>query len=798
MKMPMKWAQSYASFSASPQEFSDKMTMSGSKVETFSSEADKMKNVVIGEILSLEKHPDSDHLWICQVDIGAETVQIVTGAQNLKVGDYCPAALHGAKLPNGLEIKKGKLRGVESNGMLCSLSELGLTTHDFPNAVEDGILVLDQEAALGTDAAIALGMDDYSFEFEITPNRPDCLSVRALAREAAATFKVPFVDHIPAEPAGKGDITSLLSVKVEDSSLCMRYSAAVVENVRIAPSPQWLRERLRLCGVRPINNIVDITNYVMLEYGQPMHAFDYAYVNGGEITVRRANQGESIVTLDDVQRPLTTDMLVIADTKGPIAIAGVMGGEYSGVYDTTQKIVFEAASFNGPSVRTTAKKLGMRTESSGRFEKGLNPENVGPALRRALELVKELNAGDIVGGILDEYPAPRETRALPFNPDEINRLLGISLSRQEMEEILLPLDFTFQGNDVIVPTNRFDVSRSCDLAEEIARFVGYNKIPSTIMSGVASARPTPRQTFDDKICNILTGYGFWECETFSFYSRKSFDMIRLAEEDTLRNAVVISNPLGEDTSIMRTTALPSLLEVVARNWASRNENCALFELATEYIPNASAEELPQENQKLILAAYGDKWDYLALKGAVEGLLSSAGIAQFEVRRNTEGTTYHPGRCAEIWIRNPQQRSDFSKLATLGEIHPSVNANYDVKPRVYAADINLDLLFAARGGTPQFAPLPKYPATTRDLALVASTDVAAADIAARIQKAAGKKLEKLTLFDIYTGDKLGENKKSLAYSLVLRDASATLTDQDADKIIEKALKSLAEIQVVLRS
>lgn len=798
MKMPIRWAQSFANFTVGPQEFADRMTMSGSKVETFHSEADSMINVVIGRIQSLEKHPDSDHLWVCQVDIGAETVQIVTGAQNLKVGDLCPAALHGAKLPNGMEIKRGKLRGVESNGMLCSLAELGLTIHDFPQAVEDGILVLDEDVPTGTKAAQALGMDDYTFDFEITPNRPDCLSIRGLAREAAATFQVPFHAHTPMEPQGKGNIADHLAVSIQDSELCLRYSAAMVENVRIAPSPRWLRERLRLCGVRPINNIVDITNYVMLEFGQPMHAFDFAFVKGGSITVRQADEGETIVTLDEVERTLSGDMLVIADTEGPIAVAGVMGGEYSGVYDTTNRIVFEAASFDGPSVRTTAKKLGMRTEASGKFEKGLDPENVGPALRRALELVVELDAGDIVGGILDEYPRPRVPKTIPFTPGKINALLGIHISDEEMKEILLPLGFGFEGSSILVPTSRFDVSRDCDIAEEIARFVGYNKIPSTIMSGIACARPTPRQTFDDAMCTILTGYGFWECETFSFYSRKAFDMIHLPDSSPLRNAVVISNPLGEDTSIMRTTALPSLLEVISRNWASRNEDCALFELATEYIPDSNSENLPQENHKLILAAYGEHWDYLTLKGAVEGLLASAGIKEFEMRRNSEGTSYHPGRCGEVWIRNPEDRKEWTLLATVGEIHPVVAEAYNVKPRVYAADISLDILFAARGSTPQFTPLPKYPAITRDLALVAAAGLPAADIAGRIKKAAGKKLESLELFDIYTGDKLGQGKKSLAYSMVLRDSGATLTDQDADAIIAKILKSLSEIEVTLRS
>lgn len=809
MKLPLKWAQSYADFTTTPQEFADKMTMSGSKVEWFACEADTIKNVMLGRVDEIVRHPDSDHLWVCQINVGAETVQIVTGAQNLKGGELCPAALHGAKLPTGLEIKKGKLRGIESNGMLCSLSELGLTLHDFPHAVEDGILTLTPEDLTpgfdtpGAEIAKALGMDDIVFEFEITPNRPDCLSVRGLAREAAATYGVPFQDHIPALPAGSGNVASLLKIKVEATQTCNRYSAAIVDNVRVKPSPRWLRERLRLSGVRPINNIVDITNYVMLEYGQPMHAFDYAYVNGASITVRMAQEGETIMTLDGTHRPLDTGMMVIADEKGPIAVAGVMGGEYSGVYENTKRVVFESACFDGPSVRATAKRLGMRTESSGRFEKGLNPDNAAPALQRALELVAELDAGDVISGVLDDYPAPRQQRVVPLRPDAINKLLGIQVSAQQMKDILLPLSFGIEGENVLVPTDRYDVTRYNDLAEEVARFVGYNNMPSTVLTGPAQARPTQRQSFANNMCNILVGYGLWECETFSFYSPKGFDLIRLPEDSPLRNAIKILHPLGEDTSIMRTTALPSLMEVAARNWASRNEEAALFELATEYLPNTNPDELPTEQQKFILAAYGENWDYFALKGAVEGLLASAGITNYEVRRNTEGTSYHPGRCAEIWVPEagqPAGKPDvpMCKLAVLGEIHPAVCANYGIKPRVVAAEISFGTLFDSRGKTPQFKALPRFPATTRDLALVAAADVPAADIAGRITAAAGKLLESLTLFDIYTGEKLGEGKKSLAYSLVLRDANATLTDEDADRVTNKILKSLGEIGVVLRS
>lgn len=792
MKMPLNWARDFAKFECTPREYAERMTMSGSKVETYETEADEIKNVVVGKILEIVPHPDSDHMVICQVDVGTgEAVQIVTGAGNLKVGDLVPAALHIAKLPGGVEIRKGKLRGVVSNGMLCSLSELGLTKHDFPNAVENGILVLDEEYPAGTDITKALGMDDYCVDFEITPNRPDCLSVRGLARETAATFNVPFNDHIPSVKAGHGSASDMLKVDIENDELCYRYCGAVVENVRVKPSPKWMRERLRLCGVRPINNLVDITNYVMLEYGQPMHCFDYKYVNGAHITVRNAKSGESIMTLDGTTRDLSEEMLVIADEKGPIAVAGVMGGEYSGVYDDTTTIVFESAMFNGPSVRTTAKKLGMRTEASGRYEKGLDPNTCDLCLARALELVQMLDAGDVVNGVVDVWTQKRDERRILLRPEVINRLLGTQLSKDEMVKILLPLGFVMDGDEIIVPSWRWDMERDCDVAEEVARYVGYNKMPSTAVRGIANARYTPRQIFDKGLVDALIGYGLYQIETFSFFSRKSFDNINLSAGDKKRNAVVISNPLGEDTSIMRTTALPSVMDVVARNYNARAAECAVFEDATIYIPKATPDELPTETEVYTIAAYGDNYDYLAVKGIVEQLAATARVSNVRFVRNTEGTTFHPGRCADVYAGD-------DCIGVIGEIHPAVLSNYGIKPRVCAAEINVDALFAHAGTTPTFKPLPKHPAITRDLALVADTAVAAADIAECIEKAAGKSLEALKLFDIYTGDKIGEGKKSLAYSLVLRAPDRTLTDEEAESTVKKVLKALEAINVTLRA
>lgn len=794
MDAPLRWIQDYAKFTTTPQEFADKMTMSGTKVESFESEADAIDKVVVGKILEINKHPNADKLVVCTVDIGSsENITIVTGATNLNTGDRIPVALNGSTLPGGVHIQKSDMRGVESNGMLCSIQELGFTTHDFPTADPDGIMVLGDEidAPLGTDITVALGMDDVVYEFEITPNRPDCLAVQGIGREAAATYGVPFIDRTPAMPTNTtGNIADYLTVSIKAPE-ALRYTAAMVTNVRVKPSPLWLRTRLRQCGVRPINNIVDITNYVMLEYGHPMHAFDYKYVNGKTIQTRMAKEGEKIVTLDGVERILTPDMLVIADANEPIGIAGVMGGEYSGIYDDTTTIVFEGACFDGPNVRATSKKLGLRTEASGRFEKGLNPENCMYATLRALELVAELDAGDIIGGIADDYPNPRIERQIPLDVARINKNLGTELSRETMENILLSLGFGINGDTVIVPRHRYDVTGVHDLSEEVARIYGYNNLPSTVMHGVAAARPSMRQTFENLLIASLTGYGMYECETFSFYSPKAFDMINLPQNSPLRNAVLISNPLGEDTSIMRTTAAPSMMDVVARNYNARTEQVMLFENATEYIPNSDPEQLPAEKDKLILAIYGPAYDFYTLKGIVEQLFSAANVTGYKVTQNTEGTTYHPGRAADVYLQN-------EKLATFGEVHPAVLKNYDIRTRVWVADIDIDALFKTRDGLKAFSPLPRHPAITRDLSLVAEKSLPAAEIADTIENAAGEKLEELTLFDVYTGEKIDSDKKSLAYSLKLRLVDKTLTDDEADEVVQNVLTALNSISVYLRS
>ena len=598
MNTPISWIKAYVpDLDCTVQEYVDKMTLSGSHVENAVYLDKNLEKIVVGRIEKIEKHPDADKLVICQVNVGDEEVQIVTGASNVFKGAMVPVVLDGGRVAgghdgspnpeNGIKIKKGKLRGVPSYGMMCSIEELGSTRDMYPEAPEDGIYIFDESKDVkpGDDAVAALGLRDAVVEFEITSNRVDCFSMIGMAREAAATFEKPFYAPEVKEVGNNEKAEDYISVEVEATDLCPRYTARIVKNIKLAPSPEWMQRRLAAMGIRPINNIVDITNYVMLEYGQPMHCFDYKYVNGGHITVRNAKPGEEIETLDGANRTLGEEMLVIADEKGPIAVAGVMGGEFSGVYDDTTTIVFESAMFNGPSVRTTAKKLGMRTEASGRYEKGLDPNGCRRCLDRALELVQLLDAGDVVNGVVDVWVHKREERRIPLRVDAVNRLLGTQLDKAQMVNILLPLGFGMDGDDIVIPSSRWDMERDCDVAEEVARFVGYNKMPSTAIRGVASARPTERQTFHETLMNALVGYGMYEIETFSFYSRKAFDAVNLPENDPLRNALVISNPLGEDTSIMRTTALPSMMDVIARNCNARAAECALFEDTTTYTPN---------------------------------------------------------------------------------------------------------------------------------------------------------------------------------------------------------------------
>ncbi|MEG1448620.1 MAG: phenylalanine--tRNA ligase subunit beta, partial [Oscillospiraceae bacterium] len=760
MNLSMKWLNDYVDIDVEPREFSEKMTMSGSKVEGYEVVAGNTQNIVIGKILSVEKHPEADKLVICMVDTGdGEPTQIVTGASNVFAGAVIPVAKNNSILPNGTKIKKGKLRGVESNGMLCSLSELGLGKGDFPYAIEDGIFIIEEDVKIGENAIDALGIKDTVVEFEITSNRPDCLSVKGLAREAALTFGKEFKNKKPVVKGNNDDINNYLSVEIKNPTLCTRYTAKVVKNVKIEPSPRWLRERLRSSGVRPINNIVDITNFVMLEYGYPMHSFDYDYVNDKKIIVRNAEKGEKITTLDGTERELSDDMLVIADAKGAVAVAGVMGGEHSGINDNTKTIVFEGACFDGASVRITSKKLGLRSESSSRFEKGLTPAICLEANERACELVELLGAGEVVGGTIDIYPNEHQCSKIKLDEKWINNFLDIDLTRQQMVDILKGLEFGYDGENVIAPPFRTDIAHKADIAEEIARFYGYDVIPVTAIRGTAQGKLTMEQKFENMLSQVVLAQGISEVMTYSFISPKYYDKINMPADSQLRKSVVITNPLGEDTSIMRTTAIPSMLEVLSRNYNNRNENCSFYEFATEYIPTTT-DKLPIEKKILTIGMYGNNKDFYTLKGVVETILERVGVSDYDVDAVSDEAAFHPGRCAKV--------SEGGKyIGILGEVHPYVVENYEIDCKCYVASIDIEALFALWDTEKQYKQLPKYPATTRDIALLCDESLPVLAIEKAIRTAAGKILEKVALFDVYQGSQIESGKKSVAYNLTLR-------------------------------
>lgn len=790
MNLSMKWLRDYVDLDISPKEFSDGMTMSGSKVEGYEIEGESIEKVVVGKILSIEKHPDADKLVVCSVDVGeSEPIQIVTGATNVSEGDMVPVALHGSTLPGGKKIKKGKLRGVESYGMLCSLSELKLTAHDFPYAIEDGIFILQEECRVGQDIRPVLGLDDTSVEFEITSNRPDCLSVVGLAREASATFGVPLHVKTPVVKASGGNAEDYLQVSVENTELCSRYIARVVKNVKIEPSPKWLRQRLRASGVRPINNFVDITNYVMLEYGHPMHAFDLKYVNGKKISVRNAKENEKITTLDDTERTLSPEMLVIADEKGPIAVAGVMGGEFSGIMEDTVDVVFEAACFDGISVRRTAKKLGLRTESSARFEKGLDPANCYNAVMRACELVQMLGAGEVVDGIIDADHSDKTPKTVKLEEDRINALIGVTIPKETQIQYLESLGFTIQNDVITVPSYRVDIENRADIAEEIARIYGYDKIPTTSLQGLAQSSLTPMQKFRKRVEELMLASGAYEVATYSFVSPKSFDKIRIPVQSPLRNTFKIVNPLGEETSIMRTTAIPSIMEVISRNYANRNTSGSFYEIAKVYIPVTNQEQ-PAELERLVLGLYGGDKNFFDLKGMVEFLLKRLRIDGCTFTLYLEYPAFHPGRCAIL------EKGDI-KIGMLGEVHPTVLENYDMGSRAYVAELDLQFLFDLAKNDLKYKPLPKFPASSRDLSVVCDEDITAVIIEETIRKAVGSILEEVKFFDLYKGDQIPKGKKSLSYAISMRSADRTLTDEEADAAMKKAIAALEKIGAILR-
>ena len=792
MDLSIRWLKDYVDIGdISMRDFSEAMSMSGSKVEGWTTEFEDVKNVVVGKILSVEPHPDSDHLVICQLDVGQqEPVQIVTGASNVHVGDMVPAALHKSQLPNGVKITKGKLRGVMSNGMMCSIAELNLTKGDFPYAAEDGIFLLQEDCQVGQDIASAIGCNDTCVEFEITPNRPDCLSVLGLAREAAVTFGKELKMHTPQVKGCGGDIHDYLSVEVRNPQLCPRYTAKVVKNVKIGPSPRWMRERLRASGVRPIDNIVDITNYVMLEYGQPMHAFDIEYVKDHKIIVRNAVSGETIQTLDGVDRTLSEDMLVIADSEKASAVAGVMGGEHSGINENTHTVVFESACFKGSSVRITAKKLGMRTESSGRFEKGLDAQNCLPAVMRACELVELLGAGEVVDGVIDVDNTNYQPTRIHLDADWTNRFLGTDIPKEQMVKILTDLQFQMEGDEIIVPSFRSDVEHKADIAEEIARFYGYNNIPTTIAKGSPEGGYNEYQKFERVVNQNMLAQGMYEIMTYSFVSPKQYDKIRLPKDDPKRQSVVIRNPLGEDTSIMRTNAIPSMMDILSKNYNNRNGAVSLYEIGNEYIP-VEGELLPDEVPNLVLGMYGDDKDFFTLKGVVENLLDTLAIREYDVDAKSDDPTFHPGRCAVL-------SKDGEEFGIIGEVHPLVCANYGINTRVYVGKLKLRKLFAMMDTQRSYVPMPKFPASTRDLALLCDDALPVMTMEKAIKAAAGKILEKIELFDVYKGSQIAQGKKSVAFNISMRASDRTLTDEEVNGAMGKILKALEELGAQIRS
>ncbi len=887
MKMPRKWLNEFVNLpleEVGDKAFAEAMSVSGSKVEVTEDLSQTIHNVKVGRILSLEKHPNSDHMLVTQIDVGGEApVQIVTGAWNVHVGDLVPVALHKSLLPNGTKIEKGKLRGVESYGMLCSLKELAADVHDFPygqikaaallnnyhpidplkpsipatiksgdrifgkviaaevsavenagvnrwkcslatggetvtdcqnvhagdlvayntekdaictladlraeqrefpNCIEDGILILNEDCRPGDDMAKLLGRDDHVVEYEITPNRPDCLCMIGLAREVAVTFGKELKLHEPAVQArAGGNIADLAKIVIEDPALCPRYTARMVKNVKIAPSPEWMRERIRNAGMRPINNLVDITNYVMLEYGQPMHAFDFSCVQDGEIRVRVAREGESIRTLDGNDRPLTPGMLCICDTKRPVAVAGVMGGENSEIVGDTAMVLFESACFNGPSVRRTATALGMRTDASSRFEKGLDAEGTLKAVNRACELVELLGAGEVVEGVIDVYPGKKPQTRVKLEPEKINALLGTELDEGIMRRILTDLGFGFDGDMILVPSWRGDVEHYSDIAEEVARFYGYNEIPIAFSGGISTAGGySELQQTERRIGEVCRSMGLDEIITYSFISPTYYDKIRMPQDDPRRDSLKILNPLGEDTSIMRTTILPSMLEILTRNFNYRNREAALYEIGRVY--NKRPDGLADEPKIVSLGAYGPKMSFFVLKGWVENLLEDLGAGAPHFVRESGNPAYHPGRCARVFVGEIE-------IGVLGQIHPQVAANYGVDAELYCAELSFEALLQVKGSLPVFKPLPRFPAVTRDIAVVCAAEVPVGDMTEAILAGGGRYLKGCTLFDVYTGHHIAEGMKSVAFSLTMRAEDQTLTDDHAEETVQRVLQLLKE-------
>lgn len=787
MKISLSWLSDFADIkSVTPQIFAEAMTLSGSKVEGIIDAGKDVQHVVIGKIMTKEKHPDADKLWICSVDVGQEKpLQIVTAAQNMNAGDTTAVALHGATLPGGITIKTGKLRGAVSEGMFCSHEELGLSLEDVPGAVEDGIICFPAAHTPGTDVKEIVGLSDTVIDFEITSNRPDCLSAIGLGRETAAKMGVPFKMHTPEKTGNNENAADYIQVSVKDTVLCTRYAARVVKDIEIKPSPDWMRRRLRAAGVRPINNIVDITNYVMLEYGQPMHAFDRSFLKGQEICVRRAEKGERITTLDGVERTLSEEMLVIADRDRAVAVAGVMGGENSEIQADTKEVVFEAAMFSGASVRRTAKKLGLRTESSARFEKGLDSELTMEALNRACELCEMLGAGTVVGGAVDVYPNPSVRRTLPLSPDRINAFLGTSIAPEKMIEILTAIGFSVEGDTVLVPSFRADIEEFADIAEEIARFYGYTEISSTPLRGaVGIGGRTRMQALRESVADMLAALGYYEVMTSSFTKRDAAEMLGRSSE----KCIAIQNPLGEENAVMRDSLLHTNLEVLAHNAKQRIANARTFEIGKIY-KDLDEKTLAKEPNMLFIGGYG--MDFFDLKGTIEELIAFIGTKNVRFETAPENNTFHPGKSAILLV-------DGKEVGIFGELHPDVLKRYELETEVYAAEISFEKLAENAEGVKQYKTLARFPATSRDLAFLMDDATPAAEVEAIIAKYAGGKAEEIRLFDVYRGKQVPDGKKSMAYSITFRAQDKTLSDEEVTRMTDKILRMLEkELGAVLR-
>jgi len=888
MILSRKWLTEFVDLSieeCGDRAFAEAMTISGSKVEVTEDLSETMKNVKVGRVVSLEKHPNSDHMLVCQLDVGgAENVQICTGAWNVHVGDLVPVALHNSLLPGGVKITRGKLRGLPSEGMLCSLKELNCTTHDFPygdieaaallnnyhpidpskpsisadikagdkifgkvvaadvkavenagvnlwsctlatgaedavvvtpcqnihvgdmvaydtqknliltladlhaeqkefpNCINDGILILHEDCKVGDDVAVMLGLDDHVVEMEITPNRPDCLCMIGLAREAAVTFNKELKLHEPVVKAtAGGDINELAKIVVEDGNLCPRYTARMVKNVKIEPSPAWMRERIRNAGMRPINNVVDITNYVMLEYGQPMHAFDFSCVNNSEIHVRLAKEGETIQTLDGNERKLNTDMLCICDTDKPVGVAGVMGGANSEIVGDTAMVLFESANFNGASIRRTATALGMRTDASSRYEKGLDPQNTYKAVQRACELIELLGAGEVVEGIIDVIPGEIKQTTIKLEPEKINALLGTDIDEATMRDILVRLGFTLDGDTIYVPSWRGDVEHYSDIAEEVARFFGYNEIPTEFAGGITTCGGfSPLQNCERQIGQCCRSMGLDEIITYSFISPNYYDKIRMPADSPLRDSLRILNPLGEDTSIMRTTVLPSMLEILTRNYNYRNKAAQLYEIGKIYLKRDDG--MADEPRIVSIGAYGPEMNFFVIKGWVENLLNDLSAPKLKFVAEKENASYHPGRCAKVYAGD-------TYIGVFGQIHPAVCENYGVDAEFYCAELSFEALYAVKGGLPVYQPLPKFPSVTRDIAVVCDAAIPVGELSECIMASGGKYLKDCAIFDVYQGSHIAEGKKSVAFSLTMRSDEQTLTDEHAEETVRNVLTAL---------